>query len=246
MANKIKRLAIVGAASLLTLQAYAANPAQNNNSSNGVALTNNAQKLSYTIGYEMGQNFKTQAVTIDPKLLVKGLQDGLNGGGQPLLDKKARKATIVAFQKEVIAKQETAFKTLASKNAKVGTTFLAVNGKKAGVKTFADGLQYKIIKEGKGPKPTLKDSVTVNYAGSFIGGKVFDSSYKRGKPATFSLNQVIKGWQQALTKMPTGSTWEVYVPAKLAYGERGMGSLIGPNETLIFKIELISIDKKSA
>lgn len=230
--TKLLALSVVAGASLLALQANAAE------------LTNASQKLSYTIGYEMGQNFKKQDVQIDNKTLVQGLQDGLTGN-KPLMSKEQRQATIVSFQKKMIAKQETKLKSSAAKNLKEGKAFLANNAKKSGIKTLADGLQYKIITEGAGPKPSLTDTVTVNYIGEFSDGKVFDSSYKRGKPTTFALNQVIKGWQEALTMMPTGSTWEVYVPAKLAYGERGMGPIIGPNKALKFKIELISIKKKS-
>lgn len=206
-------------------------------------LATEAQRLSYTIGFEMGQNFKKQNVTVDAKALVNGLTDGL--AGKPgLLDDKQRKETVQAFQKKMVAQHQEQQKTTAEANAKAGEAFLAANAKKEGVKSLENGLQYRILTPGTGPKPTLNDTVTVNYAGSFIDGKEFDSSYKRGKPTTFALNQVIKGWQQALTQMPTGSTWQIFVPAKLAYGEQGMGPIIGPNKTLVFKIELISVDKK--
>jgi len=193
----------------------------------------------------MGTNFKNESVNVDPKVLSKGLQDGL-GGNKPLLNKNGRRDTMMAFQKKVMAKQMATRKKISTKNSQIGEAFLAANAKKTGVKTLPDGLQYKILKTGTGAKPTLEDTVTVNYQGSFVNGKVFDSSYTRGKPTSFPLTQVIKGWQEALTMMPTGSTWEIVVPAKLAYGERGMGGVITPNSTLVFKIELISIKKKSS
>jgi FKBP-type peptidyl-prolyl cis-trans isomerase FklB len=240
VSHKYQLIAILGAASFLTLQAFAGTAAQATITT--PSLESASQKLSYTIGYEMGQNFKAQNIQIDPNILVNGLQDGL-AGNKPILDKEARQQTIINFQKEIIAKQEQNYKKLADQNSKDGETFLAENAKKPGVKTLDSGLQYKVVKEGTGPKPTLNDTVTVNYSGSFINGKVFDSSYQRGEPATFPLNQVIQGWQDALTNMPVGSIWEVYLPPKLAYGERGMGNVIGPNETLVFKIELLSISK---
>ena len=230
--KKLLALSVVAGVSLLAMQANAAE------------LTTGPQKLSYTIGFEMGQNFKKQAVQIDKNLLLKGLQDGLTGQ-TPVLTTEQRQATIVEFQKKMIAKQETAMKSQAAENLKEGKTFLTENAKKPGVKTLADGLQYKIVTEGKGVKPSPDDTVTVNYSGEFLDGKVFDSSYERGKPTTFALKQVIKGWQEALTMMPVGSTWEIYVPAQLAYGERGMAPVIAPNKTLKFKIELISIKDKS-
>jgi FKBP-type peptidyl-prolyl cis-trans isomerase FklB len=130
-----------------------------------------------------------------------------------------------------------------SKNTDAGAAFLAANAKKPGVKTLPDGLQYKVITEGKGEKPTLNDVVTVHYMGTLVDGKEFDSSYKRGEPATFPVAGVIAGWTEALQLMPAGSTWELYIPANLAYGEQGAPPVIGPNETLIFKVQLLSVKK---
>ncbi len=130
-----------------------------------------------------------------------------------------------------------------TKSTDTGAAFLAANQKKPGVVTLPDGLQYKVIVEGKGEKPTQTDTVTVHYAGTLINGKEFDSSYKRGEPATFPVGGVIAGWTEALQLMPVGSTWELFIPASLAYGEQGAGGVIGPNETLIFKVQLISVKK---
>lgn len=145
-------------------------------------------------------------------------------------------------QKQPLQIKPTGTATAAEKNLQAGEKFLAENKTKPGVKSLADGLQYKIIKAGSGKKPSVNDTVTVNYEGKLISGQVFDSSYKRGQPTTFPLTNVIPGWQEALQQMPVGSTWEIFVPPQLAYGSRGAGNAIGPNETLIFKVQLIKID----
>lgn len=138
---------------------------------------------------------------------------------------------------------QTQTQSSASKNQAIGTTFLSKNKALPGVVTLPDGLQYKVLVEGKGPRPTASDTVTVNYAGKLIDGTEFDSSYKRGTPTSFPVGAVIPGWVEALQLMPVGSTWELYIPASLAYGEQGAPPSIGPNETLIFKVQLISINK---
>ena len=138
---------------------------------------------------------------------------------------------------------QTQMQSPADKNAAAGAAFLQANKTKSGVMTLPDGLQYKIIKEGNGPKPTATDVVTVNYAGKLIDGTEFDSSYKRGEPAKFPVNAVIQGWTEALQLMKVGSTWELYIPADLAYGVNGAPPVIGPNETLIFTVELLGVNK---
>lgn len=233
VSKKLLAISVLTMGSFIAIQTNAA-----------TALTSPAQKLSYTIGYEMGQNFKAQNVTIDNAALMQGLEDGISGQTGAMTQQE-RQQTIADFQKQMIATQQSQIQTQSAQNQKDGTKFLATNAKVPGVTTLKDGLQYKVITAGKGDKPGLNDTVTVNYEGQFINGQVFDSSYQRGKPVTFALNQVIKGWQEALTLMPAGSTWEVYIPGNLAYGEKGMGSVIGPNQTLIFKINLISIQKAS-
>lgn len=154
-------------------------------------------------------------------------------------------AEMKSQQTKGISKNMTQHQTLspAEKNKQIGEAFLAENKKHKDVITLADGLQYKIIKAGSGVKPSDSDMVTVNYSGKLVNGKEFDSSYKRGEPASFPVNGVIPGWTEALKLMPEGSVWELYIPAKLAYGEMGAGSLIGPNETLIFKVELLKVEK---
>jgi FKBP-type peptidyl-prolyl cis-trans isomerase FklB len=208
-----------------------------------LVLKNQKDKLSYSIGMAMGKDFKRQSVDIDPDILAKGIKDVLSGGKVLLTDQEMNE-TIAALRKEMMAKQQELLKKLAEKNKFEGEAFLAENKKKEGVITLPSGLQYKVIKAGSGKKPTLTDKVTTNYKGTLIDGTEFDSSYKRGQPATFPVNGVIPGWTEALQLMETGSKWQLFIPPNLAYGERGAGRNIGPNATLIFEMELISIVEK--
>lgn len=208
------------------------------------APTTEQDKLSYTIGVDLGKNFQSQSITVNPAMIAAGMNDVLSGGKLALSD-AAMKQTLASFQEKMMAKQEATFKKMSSDNAKAGEDFLAKNKLASGVTVLPTGLQYKIIKPGSGTSPTANDTVTVDYEGKLVNGDVFDSTYTRGKPATFKVSQVIQGWQQALKMMTPGAEWMVYIPAKLAYGERGAGTAIGPNETLIFKIHLISVNKAS-
>jgi FKBP-type peptidyl-prolyl cis-trans isomerase FklB len=201
-----------------------------------LVLKNQKDKVSYSIGIEMGKNLKRQPIDIDPDILAKGIKDVLSGGKVLLTDQEVSE-TMVAFQKEMIAK-------LGEKNKAEGEAFLAENKKKEGVKTLPSGLQYKVIKAGSGKKPALSDTVTTHYRGTLIDGTEFDSSYLRGQPATFPVRGVIPGWTEALQLMEVGAKWQLFIPSNLAYGERGAGRIIGPNTTLIFEIELISIEEK--
>ena len=193
-------------------------------------------KVSYSIGLDLGFNFKKQNLELNPDALLAGVKDAL-GGKQPLLNENEVKETMTALTKEIENKQ----KALAEQNVKDGEKFLAENKKKEGVKTTASGLQYKVIKEGTGPKPKLTDAVVANYRGTLINGTEFDSSYKRGQPATFPLTGVIKGWTEALQLMKVGSKYQLFIPPNLAYGDRAMGPALGPNSTLIFEVELVGI-----
>lgn len=208
-------------------------------------LTTDKDKLSYSIGSDLGKNFKRQGIEINPTMLAQGIQDA-SGAGKLLLTDQQMKDVLTKFQKELMAKRTAEFNKKAEENKVKGESFLAQNKAKSGVVVLPDGLQYKIITAGKGDKPAKEDTVTVEYTGRLISGEVFDSSEKTGKPATFKLSQVIPGWTEALQLMPSGSTWEVYVPASLAYGSRSMGGPIGPNETLVFNIHLISVSKNKA
>jgi len=199
-------------------------------------LTTDKQRISYVVGYQIGQNLKHQRMDIDPQAFTQAVEDVLNGTPAKLSNDEMR-AAIASYQQ----KRQADNSALADKNMKAGQEFLASNKTKPGVVTLPSGLQYRIITAGKGRKPKLTDTVVANYRGTLIDGTEFDSSYKRGTPATFPLGGVIKGWQEALQLMPEGSKWEVYIPAGLAYGPQGAGSVIGPDETLIFDIELVKI-----
>lgn len=200
-------------------------------------------RLSYVIGLDIGSNLKNQSVDVNPDILLRGIKDGLSGA-KPLMSEQEIKETIAAFQKEMQVKQEEVAKKMGEKNKKEGEAFLAENKKKEGVVTLASGLQYKVLKKGSGKKPKLTDTVTTHYKGTLIDGTEFDSSYRRGQPASFPVNGVIAGWTEALQLMEEGAKWQLFIPPQLAYGERGAGPRIGPNATLIFEVELISIQEK--
>ena len=188
----------------------------------------------------VGTNLKKQSVEVDPAIVVKGIQDA-TAGNKPLLTDDETRAVLMQLQEEVRQKQAAKAQSEGSANKTEGEAFLAANKTKEGVMTTPSGLQYKILKAGTGPKPTATDTVVCNYRGTLINGTEFDSSYKRGQPLTFPVNGVIKGWTEALQLMPVGSKWQLFIPAQLAYGERGAGADIGPNATLIFEVELVSI-----
>ncbi|RJP21497.1 MAG: FKBP-type peptidyl-prolyl cis-trans isomerase [Deltaproteobacteria bacterium] len=204
------------------------------------ALQGEKEKLGYSIGMDIGGNLKRQAIEVDADALAKGFKDTYTGG-KTLLTEEEGKQTILGFQKKMMAKQAEAMKQKADTNKADGEKFLAENGKKEGVKTLASGLQYKEITAGTGKSPKATDTVTTHYKGTLIDGTEFDSSYKRGEPATFPVTGVIPGWTEALQLMKEGSKWQLFIPSSLAYGERGAGRDIGPNATLVFEVELISV-----
>ncbi len=206
-------------------------------------LTTDVDKVSYSIGTDLGKNIKKQGIEINPSALARGIQDGINGGSL-LMTEQEMKDALNKFQKDLMAKRSEQFNKKSAENKAKGEAFLQENKSKPGVVTLASGLQYKIIKNGSGAKPGKDDTVTVEYTGKLINGEVFDSTEKGGQPATFKLSQVIPGWTEALQLMPSGSTWELYVPASLAYGERSIGGVIGPNETLIFNVHLMDVKKQ--
>jgi FKBP-type peptidyl-prolyl cis-trans isomerase FklB len=193
-------------------------------------------KVSYSVGLNIGTNFKKQGQELNPDALLAGLKDAL-GGKTPALNDNEVKETMQAWSKQMEDKQKVA----GDKNAAEGTKFLADNKKKEGVKTTASGLQYKVMKEGSGAPPKDTDTVTVNYRGTLINGTEFDSSYKRGQPATFPVNGVIKGWTEALQLMKPSSKYQLFIPADLAYGSRAVGPDITPNSTLVFEVELLEV-----
>ena len=209
-----------------------------------LALKTQRDKFSYALGMNLGTNLHKQSVPVDPNIMARGLKDALAGGKTLLTEEEAR-AAVTAVQNDMREKQQAKMQQAGDANKKEGEAFLTDNKSKEGVVALPSGLQYKVLKEGDGPKPTATDSVVCNYRGTRINGTEFDSSSKHGGPATFPVNGVIKGWTEALQLMPVGSKWQLFVPADLAYGDRGAGGDIGPNATLIFEVELVSIQNKS-
>ena len=207
-----------------------------------ISLTTEDDKSSYAIGHDLGQNIKRKNITIVVPALAQGITDAISGAPSLMTDEEM-KTTLETFQKNMMAKATAQYELLSKENNIKGQTFLQENKGKPGVVTLADGLQYKIITAGKGRKPAATDTVTVEYSGHLLDGTEFDSTLKSGRPATFQLNQVIPGWTEALQLMPEGSTWELYIPAALAYGPKAVGDVIAPNSTLIFTVTLKSIEK---
>lgn len=239
----MKRITITVA--LVVLLSWAALFAQQQTAPAQTAPTmTDQQKTSYSIGLNIGLNLFEQEVKVDVASLTKGIQDGL-ANTKPALTETEIRTVLMNLQKEVAERQEAKRKTLADKNSKDADAFLAENKTKEGVVTLPSGLQYKVIKQGTGPKPVATDTVVTHYKGTFLDGQQFDSSYDRGEPATFTVSGVIPGWTEALQLMPVGSKWQLFVPPKLAYGEKGFQNVIPPNSTLLFDIELISIQPKT-
>lgn len=199
------------------------------------------EKLSYAIGMEMGKGVKAQQLDVDPSVLMQGLKDALSDAKSQMSDDEVRQV-IAQLQQEIRQKQAQAQQAAAVENKTKGDAFLADNAKKQGVVALPDGLQYKILTPGQGKKPAENDTVLCNYKGTFLDGTVFDSSAQAGKPVPFEVKNVIPGFKEVLQLMPVGSKWQVFIPANLAYGERGAGGVIGPNATLIFEIELVGIE----
>lgn len=208
-------------------------------------LKTDKDKTSYAIGMEMGKGVKTQGIDVDAELLIRGFKDALADKPSLMSDEELRDV-MTKLQAEVRSKQQAAQQAAAAENKAKGEAFLAENKKKDGVTTLPDGLQYKVISAGTGKKPAETDTVMCNYKGTFIDGTEFDGSEKTGKPAQFQVKGVIPGFREALQLMPVGSKWQVYIPSSLAYGERGAGNVIAPDSTLIFDIELVSIQEAAA
>lgn len=200
-------------------------------------LKTQQQKASYSVGVNIGRNFKSQSMEVELGALLKGIQDGM-GSGATLLGEADMRAALQALQAEMMAKRSSA----GDRNKKAGEEFLAANKAQPGVVALPSGLQYKVLQEGSGPKPKASDTVTTHYRGTLIDGTEFDSSYGRGEPAQFRVGGVIAGWTEALQLMPVGSKWQLFIPSNLAYRDRGSPPKIGPNETLVFEVELLSID----
>jgi FKBP-type peptidyl-prolyl cis-trans isomerase FklB len=208
------------------------------------ALKTEKDKESYALGMNLGTGLREDAIDVDPDLLLRGFRDALAGGKTLLSDQEAQTA-LALLQAEMRKKQEEASQAAGETNKKEGDAFMASNKTRSGVVTLPSGLQYMIVKAGTGPMPSTSDTVVCNYRGTLLNGTEFDSSYKRGQPATFQVGGVIKGFSEALQLMPVGSTWRIFIPADLAYGARDPGAGIGPNSTLTFEVELLSIQGKA-
>jgi FKBP-type peptidyl-prolyl cis-trans isomerase FklB len=205
--------------------------------------------ISYSLGFSMGSRFIRDGLEINLEIFQEGMKDGFTGSKQVLTEEEMQK-TMMALQQKMMAKRQTEHmkemeerKNLGEANKEKGEKFLEANKAKEGVITLESGLQYKILRKGTGTSPKATDTVKCHYKGTTIDGEEFDSSYKRGEPATFALNRVIKGWTEGLQLMKEGGKWEFFIPPELAYGEMGSGPHIGPNEVLIFEVELLGIEK---
>jgi FKBP-type peptidyl-prolyl cis-trans isomerase FklB len=223
----MKQLIVIFSASLLALPLLG--------QEKSAQLKDQKDKVSYSIGMQIGFNLSRQKVEVNPDVLAAGIKDAI--AGKPQLTPDQVKEIMATFEKDMEQKQKEA----GEKNKTEGAKFLEENKKKEGVKTTASGLQYKVLKDGAGAQPKPTDMVSVNYRGTLINGTEFDSSYKRGQPATFPVNGVIKGWSEALQLMKVGSKYQLFIPSNLAYGERAVGADIGANSTLIFEVELLDV-----
>jgi FKBP-type peptidyl-prolyl cis-trans isomerase FklB len=197
------------------------------------------QRINYSLGYQIGGDLKRQRVAVDSEALLRGIEDAVNET-EPLLSRQEMQAMLIELKRKVVAQQREERAAAEQKNREAGDAFLAANAKKDGVISLPSGLQYRVVEAGSGRQPAAEDTVTVHYRGTLIDGTEFDSSYSRNQPATLRLDRVVTGWREALPLMREGAKWELFLPAKLAYGARGAGK-IPPNSTLIFEVELISV-----
>jgi FKBP-type peptidyl-prolyl cis-trans isomerase FklB len=213
-----------------------------NSGGKDVKLESKEDKVSYSIGLNIGMGMKRDSIKVVPDAFLRGVMDARADSAGRLMTDKEVQETLTTFQEEMQSKKMENARLAGEKNRTEGEAFLAENGKKPGVITLPSGLQYKVTTEGNGKNPSSTSTVTTHYTGRLLDGTVFDSSIKRGQPATFRVSEVISGWSQALQMMKTGSKWELYIPSSLAYGEAGAGGVIPPNATLVFEVELISVE----
>lgn len=206
----------------------------------GSELKDKKEQVSYSVGYQVGGDLRNQEIDLDLEVLVKGIKDALLGVA-PLITANEMRTTLVTLKQDLVAKQEAEDRQTAEQNAREGEAFLSENAKRNGVTVLPSGLQYQVLVKGSGAKPKATDTVTVHYRGTLLDGTEFDSSFKRNEPTKLQLNRVIAGWSEALQLMSEGAKWKLFVPAQLAYGERGVGP-IPPHSTLIFDVELIAVN----
>ncbi len=208
----------------------------------GGQLKDKKDKISYAIGVDVGKSIMKQKIDINADPFMAGFKDG-QADKTTLMTEEEIRQTLMALQSEMLEKQKSQIKEAATKNLSAGEKFLDDNKKKKDIVTLPSGLQYRVIKEGKGEAPKATDVVTTHYRGKLIDGTEFDNSYNRGEPVKFAVNGVIPGWTEALQLMKPGSKWELFIPSKLAYGENGVGQIIGPNSALVFEVELLTVEK---
>ncbi|MDA0713549.1 MAG: FKBP-type peptidyl-prolyl cis-trans isomerase, partial [bacterium] len=234
MTCKSKFFSLIGLTALIvSMIALTACPKKGGSTTQAGDLKTEIEKVSYILGYSTGKSFQEQSVDVDTKIFMNALMEGMaNSEAQPALSEEQMRETMQNFRTSLMEKRKKMMEEAVVTNQKAGDEFLAANKAKPGVVTLPSGLQYKVITEGKGDIASGNDNVTVDYTGKLLNGKTFDSTETRGKPATFAIGSTIPGMSEALKLMPTGSTWEVYIPASLAYGAQGAGATIGPNETL--------------
>ena len=238
--NQRKRIAVVGlaiAALAVGLVAYG----QMGSSGAASRIDLNTRDLSYALGFNIGQRFSQNDVEIDPGQLAAGLKASLSEKKDPRLSEQEIQQIMAAFQKQLAQQRRAKQQAQAKENIDAGQQFLKQNKQNPGVKETSSGLQYKVLEEGTGQAPGPNERVRVHYKGQLLNGTTFDSSYKRGEPATFQVSQVIKGWGEALQMMKPGSRWKLWIPANLAYGKRSVGSEIKPGSTLVFEVELLGV-----
>lgn len=235
VAASLSLLGFISSGSLVAQESAPAAPQE-------VPLNTLTEKASYVIGYDIGTNIKAQGLTLEIAVFLRGMAEALEGKANRMTPEQVN-ATMEEYQKVVFAEQESKMKAEGEKNLRAGQEFLQANALKEGVKVLESGLQYKVVTAGNGPSPTVNDRVKTHYKGTLINGEVFDSSYDRGEPAVFPVGGVIRGWVEALQRMKVGDKWILYVPSEMAYGPEGAGGAIGPNEVLVFEIELLEIVK---
>jgi len=241
---KIKTLAALVALAVLVVGCDKA-PTEKTTEAPPLELNTQEKKLSYIFGQNIGSQFKNETMKIDVDVFAMGVKDAVNDVEPKLAEAEVMEA-LQKFQEEKMAEQQKSFDEASEKNIAEGEAFMTENAKQEGVVTLDSGLQYKIIEEGEGAVPTENSTVEVHYKGTLIDGTEFDSSFKRGVPATFGVTQVIPGWTEALMLMKEGAKWELYIPPSLAYGPGGAGGLIGPEQTLIFEVELLKANVEEA
>lgn len=236
MKCKLKYLIVLAAAMFVTLSVPAF--AQSEKGAEDKDVSN--EKISYVIGYDLFTKVKSNYGKVDVDAFFKGIQDAVEG--DPSMGDKEMKEAMAMFKQKLRQEQMQKTQKALKKNKAAGAAFMDENKGKEGVKTLENGIQYIVLKEGTGKSPEKTDKVKCHYKGMTIDGKVFDSSYKRGEPAEFKLDQVIQGWTETIPMMKTGGKWKIFIPADLAYGNRGAGKVIEPGSTLIFEVELLSIE----